>query len=73
MVAQDPKYEGLLPERVAPLVLSAQQQFSFSHIVGPSSANRYNIEMKFVEFCLLYSFSINYSRCRIFSLLSSFF
>jgi electron transfer flavoprotein alpha subunit len=38
LIAESASYEGFLPERLAPLVLSAQEQFKFSHIIGGSSA-----------------------------------
>ena len=34
LVAEDAALEGLLPERVAPVLLAAQKQFNFSHIIG---------------------------------------
>merc|ERR1712242_37845 len=38
MVAEHAAYEGFLAEKLTPLVLSAQEQFKFSHIIGGSSA-----------------------------------
>lgn len=38
IVAENAAYEGYLAEKLAPLVLAAQDQFKFSHIVGGSSA-----------------------------------
>lgn len=38
IVAENAAYEGFLAENLAPLVLAAQDQFKFSHIVGGSSA-----------------------------------
>merc|ERR1712012_752120 len=38
IVAENAAYEGFLPENLSPLLLSAQDQFKFSHIVGGSSA-----------------------------------
>merc|ERR1711997_1202780 len=38
MVAENAAYEGFLPEKLTPLVLAAQDQFKFSHIIGGSSA-----------------------------------
>lgn len=38
IVAESPEYEGLLPERLTPLLLAAQEQFKFTHIMGNSSA-----------------------------------
>lgn len=38
IVAENAAYEGFLPENLTPLVLAAQDQFKFSHIVGGSSA-----------------------------------
>lgn len=38
LVSQDDAYKGFLPEAVTPLILAAQKQFSFSHILGGASA-----------------------------------
>jgi len=38
LVADDAAYAGFLPEKVTPLLLAAQEQFKFSHIVAASSA-----------------------------------
>ena len=38
LVAQDASFNGFLPESLTPVILSAQEQFGFSHIVGGSSA-----------------------------------
>jgi len=38
IVAENAAFEGNLPENLTPLVLAAQEQFKFSHIVGGSSA-----------------------------------
>merc|ERR1711953_269455 len=38
MVAENAAYEGSLPEKLTPLVLAAQDQFKFTHIIGGSSA-----------------------------------
>merc|ERR1712012_567657 len=38
IVAENAAYEGFLPENLSPLLLAAQDQFKFSHIVGGSSA-----------------------------------
>ncbi len=38
IVAENASYEGFLPEKLTPLVLAAQDQFKFSHIVGGASA-----------------------------------
>jgi len=38
LVADDAAYAGFLPEEVTPLLLAAQEQFKFSHIVAASSA-----------------------------------
>jgi electron transfer flavoprotein alpha subunit len=38
IVAENAAYEGFLPENLSPLLLSAQNQFNFSHIIGGSSA-----------------------------------
>jgi electron transfer flavoprotein alpha subunit len=38
LVAENAAYEGNLPERLTPLLLAAQDQFKFSHILGGSSA-----------------------------------
>lgn len=38
LVAESPDFEGFLAERLAPLVLEAQKQFKFTHILAPSSA-----------------------------------
>ena len=34
LVAEDAALDGLLPERVTPVLLAAQKQFNFSHIIG---------------------------------------
>jgi len=38
LVAENAAYEGLLAERLTPLLLAAQAQFKFSHILAGSSA-----------------------------------
>lgn len=38
LVAQNPAFEGFLPERLTPLLQAAQDQFKFTHIVAGSSA-----------------------------------
>jgi len=38
IVAEAPAYDGFLAERLAPIVLAAQAQFKFSHIVAGASA-----------------------------------
>ena len=38
IVAEAPVYDGFLAERLAPIVLAAQEQFKFSHILAGSSA-----------------------------------
>jgi len=38
IVAEAPAYDGFLAERLAPIVLAAQEQFKFSHILAGSSA-----------------------------------
>lgn len=43
LVADDASLEGLLPERVAPIILASQKQFNFTHIVGPSTAFAKNV------------------------------
>lgn len=38
LVAQDDSYKGFLPEALSPLILAAQKQFGFTHILGGASA-----------------------------------
>jgi len=38
LVAEDAAFAGFLPEKVTPLVMAAQDQFKFSHILAASSA-----------------------------------
>lgn len=38
LVAQDSCYKGFLPEALSPLILAAQKQFGFTHILGGASA-----------------------------------
>ena len=38
IVAENAAYKGFLPEKLTPLVLAAQNQFKFTHILGGSSA-----------------------------------
>jgi electron transfer flavoprotein alpha subunit len=38
LVAQDSGFKGFLPEALSPLILNAQKQFGFTHIVGAASA-----------------------------------
>ena len=38
IVAENAAFEGNLPENLTPLVLAAQDQFKFSHILGGSSS-----------------------------------
>ena len=44
IVAEAPVYDGFLAERLAPIVLAAQEQFKFSHILAGSSAIRDKIQ-----------------------------
>ena len=44
IVAEAPVYDGFLAERLAPIVLAAQEQFKFSHILAGSSAIRDTIQ-----------------------------
>jgi len=43
LVADDASLEGLLPERIAPIILASQKQFNFTHIIGPSTAMAKNV------------------------------
>lgn len=43
LFANDDGYKGFLPEALAPLVLKAQEQFKFTHIIGCSSAFTKNL------------------------------
>ena len=38
LVAQDEGFKGFLPEALSPLILEAQKQFGFSHILSGASA-----------------------------------
>lgn len=38
MVAENSSYHGFLPEPLAPLVVSTQKQFGFTHILAGASA-----------------------------------
>ena len=38
LVAENAAYEGFLAEKLTPLLLAAQSQFKFSHILAGSSA-----------------------------------
>ena len=38
LVAQHGGYKGLLPEAVTPLLLDAQKQFNFTHVIAGASA-----------------------------------
>lgn len=38
LVAQDDSFKGFLPEALSPLILEAQKQFQFSHILSGASA-----------------------------------
>lgn len=38
LVAENAAYEGFLPERLTPLLLAAQDQFKFTHIIAGASA-----------------------------------
>ncbi len=38
LVAQHSGYKGLLPEALTPLLLDAQKQFSFTHVIAGASA-----------------------------------
>ena len=37
-MADNAAYEGFLPERLTPLIVSSQKQFNFTHIVAGASA-----------------------------------
>ena len=43
LAAQDDVYKGSTPESVAPLVVEAQKQFGFSHILAPETAFGKNV------------------------------
>lgn len=43
LVADDASLDGLLPERVAPVVLASHAQFKFTHILAPSTAFAKNV------------------------------
>jgi len=43
LAAQNDVYKGYLPEHVAPLVVEAQKQFNFSHILAPETAFGKNV------------------------------
>ena len=39
LIAEDDKaFEGFLPEAITPVVIAAQKQFNFSHIMAPATA-----------------------------------
>lgn len=38
LVAENDAFDGLLPERLAPVVLASCKQFQFTHVVGASTA-----------------------------------
>lgn len=38
LVAQDDCFKGSLPEAISPLILAAQKQFGFSHVLSGASA-----------------------------------
>ena len=38
LVAQHGGYKGLLPEALSPLLIEAQKQFSFTHVISGASA-----------------------------------
>ncbi len=38
LVAESPDLKGFLPERLAPVVLAAQKQFGFTHVLAPACA-----------------------------------
>ena len=38
LVVENKDYNGFMPERLTPLLLAAQDQFKFSHIVAGASA-----------------------------------
>lgn len=38
LVAEDPAFEGLLPESLTPLITASQKQFNFTHILAGASA-----------------------------------
>jgi len=43
LVAQHDIYKGFLPEMISPLVLEAQKQFNFTHILAPETAFGKNV------------------------------
>jgi len=43
LVAQDDSYKGFLPEMLTPLILEAQKQFGFTHILAPETAFGKNV------------------------------
>lgn len=43
LVAQNDVYKGFLPEIISPLVVEAQKQFNFSHIIAPETAFGKNV------------------------------
>ena len=38
LIAQSDCFKGSLPEAIAPLILAAQEQFSFTHVLSGASA-----------------------------------
>lgn len=38
LIAENEAFNGLLPERITPLVVATQKQFNFSHIISGASA-----------------------------------
>jgi len=38
LVAESADYDGFLPERLCPLLVAAQEQFKFTHIIAGASA-----------------------------------
>ncbi len=54
LVAQDACFKGSLPEALSPLIIEAQKQFGFSHILsGASATGKVGLER---ENCLLSNF-----------------
>ena len=66
LLADSPAYTGFLPEHLTPLLVSAQNQFKYTHIVavGRSHSYTYMYDFAYFSFNLLHNISMEpFSGC----------
>ena len=59
LLADSPAYTGFLPEHLTPLLVSAQNQFKYTHIVAVSRSHSYTYMNDFAYFSFNLSHNIS--------------